>query len=1337
MFKYVDGVLKIYKTELPSMEVNIMEDLQQSYRTYIEKTIYEDMKFLEAELQPYAGMDGLTLSVKVGDLQSHTYMKTQTKSGKYYYPVIGTFMLHGTPVGADWEILRIPYMDDYGKINVDGKNKVVTTILRSAEDISYNLKSNTFNIAMPHANMRIIGSNKWIKLIHGKSRIPITDVIQALMFRAGDKTPLSEIFCNTVLINALKINPDVIQELKSADVAVSSDVMDKLLGVQYKLGNTRNALNETLTLDRAVGQVLSRPILSYEAGTLITESMVSEFKANRINVVYVQNLMIPDGYYLSEKAPLVFTTIPKGMKNCNLLRLKVPQYSDKMFIPEDVNIESDPIIISNNEELTYDQVEFLINGGYTHLNVHAGSSTKVLKFSFEREIVGNYTARLYELTTDIPNDRQADEWVYYYNNPNLERRDMDNITCHDLIAIVSIMGQILLTGQSPLLDRDTSFLKKVLMINEIFSETLCSTIKAFVKRYSGTLVKKIVDPSSTNPFWSLTAKWISKMNEERYLASVDTINLAAEVSQVCHIVTPVAASAEVTDEQRHLAIPFFGRICPYETPAGKKLGIVNTKAVGAKTKDGLLTVPYRKVLATNTGIRISDKITWLTVKDELGYKFGDILSLKKDSNGNYINNTVLARVPNPNVSDEPFIFKNIKAFDLVGGYVAAWPEQFLSPTAMLIPFACSDNVVRISYGLSQLRQSVYLYNSQESLVRTSMYEKIFSYSDSLKYTAPCEGTVVYVDNMRAEIKDLTGGVQTVYMQGHGHSGRLDTTMDVLIKQGDYVNEGQLIAEGHKYPQTFVVRAPYDGTIIAIGDNKITIQRKRSSGSFVNLEDCDDIAISNARIMGQSAVLLNIHVSVGDVVRKNQILADTCASRNGLYTPSRHPLVAYFSNGYNYEDGICTTERASVNYTSIIAHTIKERVSKRHYGFIRANNISGYRYCGPGDKIEDIQIRANAQSDEGYNRTVRASDKEHGIPFEVNTLEDTPTSRTYSYHLLGFNKLKEGDKMSGRHGNKGVVSKVLKDSLAPLLSNGKIVEFILAPLGVPSRMNMGQIWECHLTLAAEVLQRPMESDPYNGAPPEDVEYLLRYAWTLANTVAIGDNVTKTYNKAIFDSVASAFDQLPKQFHEDVWDNIENVIDWRGAFNPDGTADVFDPETGDYLEEPPVIGFPDFEKLMQEADEKVNVRSGPLEEQYARTTSQPQKGATSAKGQRQGEMELVALAAIGAASFLDEVINEKSDNQGRRTRKHIKQLGFEDTVNDESCYSRSVENLMYLLEACGVKVDAPTDVVDVGVNASRNKYATDLNKLVTEQFPTTKGSKANKQVDSFDSFLNMED
>jgi DNA-directed RNA polymerase subunit beta len=339
-------------------------------------------------------------------------------------------------------------------------------------------------------------------------------------------------------------------------------------------------------------------------------------------------------------------------------------------------------------------------------------------------------------------------------------------------------------------------------------------------------------------------------------------------------------------------------------------------------------------------------------------------------------------------------------------------------------------------------------------------------------------------------------------------------------------------------------------------------------------------------------------------------------------------------------------------------------------------------------------------------------------------------------VLGFNKLKAGDKMSGRHGNKGVVSKVLPDSKAPQLMNGRTVEIILNPCGVPSRMNVGQINDTHLGLVAEVLNVYIESDAFNGATTEDIKYLMRYTWTLANTPQIGDNITHIYNKSVFDQVCNAFDKLPKAFHEDVWNNIENIIDWRDVFDPDGSATLYDPETDTFFDGKCTIGFPMYNKLMQEADEKINSRAGMLEEDYARTSSQPQKGASSAKGQRMAEMELMALAAMGCSNFIDEILNEKSDNTGRRTNAHLKQLGLDERVEDDSCYSRSVENLIYLLEGCGVKVDLPKEIVDVSYATSKRKYSLDLQKVVKEQLKFEGTAKTNI-TDTATSFYNIED
>ena len=1342
MFKFDKDkkLLKICKVDVPDLGINIMGDLQQSYRMYLEKTIYEDMEYLNELLHTYQDMIDLELKVTVKGLECQTYAKTQTQQGKYYYPVIGTFYLHGNPVGRDMELLRIPFMDDYGKINVDGSSKVVVSVQRASEDISYNLKNNMFNIAMPYANVRIYAGKKSVKMSYGKYRFPIEEIISAMLYEAGDSSKVIDIFRNTYLLNSMKLSEKTLNMWVYNQFNTRTDLLKKLKSVQYKLGKTREALNTTLSLDRAVGEVLSRDTLTYKEGDLITQSMVKDFKRNRIPTVYVQNKEVIAGYTLAIQAPILVTEVPAGTKNCTLLRKRIPQFANEAIIPEDVVLGRDNmIVIDNASPLTKEVAEFLLIIGYKELDVYPGNSKTAIKYSFEREICSNYTARLGELTTQIPDGRSADEWVYYYNNPTLERTNMEHLTVHDLIAIVSIIGQIMLTGVSPLLNRDNSFLKKTLLINEIFSETLRKTMQKFVQTYHATIQSNGTNSTGNNPFYSLTNKWISFMNKERFLAPADTINLAAEVSQACHVTTLMPSSAEVVDEMRHLAMPFYGRICPYETPAGKKLGLVNTKAIGARMKDNMLMAPYRKVIATANGIRISDNITWLSVKDELGSKFGDILSLKTDGAGNYLNTPVLARIPNPDVSDEPFIFATINAFELAGGYVSAYPEQFLSPTAMLIPFACSDDPVRVSYGLSQIRQAIYLPNSQRPYVRTSMYEDIFSYSETNKYIAPCTGTVTMINNMRAEIVDTGGNIHTVYMQGFGHQGHVDVTMEIHVTVGAKVREGQCIAEAHKYPQPFVVRAPYSGTVISISDSMIQIAKSNVNvNSFVDLENVDGIAINNGRIMGQSAIFLNLHVSVGDYVEKGQILADTCMSRGGVYSPARNPLVAYIMVGYNYEDGICATQKAATDYTSLIAHSIDKKINKKHYRYARAASLNGFDYCGPSDVVGTIKLKDNIDDNDSHNTKVRATLKANGIPYEVKTLEDDMLSRTYRYHLLGFNRLQAGDKMAGRHGNKGVVSMVLPDSKAPQLMNGRTIEFMLNPCGVPSRMNLGQIDDCHLGLVVNILGVEIDSPPFNGASMEEIEYLLRYAWTLAHTEAIGDNVTKTYNKGLFDSVARSFSELPNEFHELVWENIENIIDWRGAFNPDGTATVYDPETDTFYENPICIGYPTFFKLMQEADEKLNVRAGLLEEQYARTTSQPQKGDYSAKGQRMAEMELMALAAMGSASFIDEIINEKSDNTGKQVNVHLKQLGINNRVNSSSCTARAVENLLYLLEGVGVKTEVPLDIADTSYHASKEKYKLDVRSIVQHAFGSiTDTQERVTNTDTVDSFSDVMD
>lgn len=1350
-FSFNGDTLRIRKVDIDEsiLDINIMEDLQQSYKKYVMETVYDDFKFFEEELRTYKGFSDLTVKAEVGKLEQVEYNRTQVKQGTMYYPVNVSFYKSGYLISKLPSMLRIPYMDDYGKLNIDGKSKVLISVLRSAEDISYNMKENLFNISMPYANVRILASSKNMKMCYGKSRVNLGNIAIAMLHDAGDKKPLSEYIVNTLAVNALKINPDVVAKSMSDSMHKSTDLLEKLQSNQYKLGATREALNDALSIDRAEGFILSRDLLSYPAGTPITKAMISEFKRNRINDIYVKSFDVPDGYYLAGSIPKIILNIPKGTTNCSLLRKKFPQYASQNTIPVDINLDANTAIyIPTERPLRREEIELMVNVGVLNIKVCASKTASPITISFEREIIGNYTARLRDLTSDIPAGRYADEWVYYFNNPNLDACNPENLTAHDIVAIISTIGNILLTGKSTLLDRDTSFLKKVLMVNEIFSESLRKAMKEMLIKYHNRLDDYIKNQDAiyNSPLSFLTKNWIKIMVKEKFIAQVDTVNLAAEVSQVNHVNTEVMDASSVKDEQRHLAMPFYGRICPYETPAGKKLGIVNTKTIGAKVVNGLMKAPYHKVKLNSNGVSISKAITWLSVKDELGYKFGDILSLKfedkRNAQGELVvkNTVILAKVPNPVASDEPFIFRNIKAWDLAsgkGGYVSVYPEQFLSPTAALIPFASCDNPVRISYGLSQIRQSVYLHNSTVPLVTTPMYQRIFNYSGVVRYSAQCNGIVTFIDESKAIIKDDENNENVVYIESKDVIGSKNTVLNLLAKVGDRVQVGSLLAEAYKYPQAFVTRAPFKCRVTNVTTESITISKSLSNSGFINLEDTMSIPINNNRIMGQSAIFTNVRVSVGDIVEKDAILADTCISRGGIYSPSRQPLIAYVSNGYNYEDGVCATEQASINYTSMIVHGKEHVVSKRIYPKINSSLTQGFSYCGPNSPIATISMSKGVNS-VAREVEVMATRKENGIPFETAIIEENNFSRTYKYYMLGFNKLQAGDKMSGRHGNKGVVSKVLPDSQAFQLMNGLTVEFVLNPCGIPSRMNLGQILDAHAGLIATVLGIRIDVNSFNDASNEDLSLLMHYAYDLANTESIGP-VKGPYNRAAFFAVCHKpeYSELPEALHNFVWNNVANIVDWRGTFDEKGEAELYDPITGTMLEGRATIGYPTFFKLMQEADEKINARSGPLDEQYARTSSQPQKAFDSAKGQRMGEMELMAYAAYGCAGIIDEDINEKSDNSGRRINKHLEQLGLEPMLDKESCTARSVETLIYMLEALGVKLDL-TDVpandfiADVSSKASNSKETVNLQQAVRQSFSPKTAVTVKNEISGFDDF-----
>ena len=1229
MFEYdaEKNLLTIQKVKNIDVDLDLLRDQKESYQRYVTKTVYEDMDFLLEEIKKKKGIQDLTITTVVKPLFQGRFKRDVKKLGNSYYPVEIT-LKHGIRTAGPFVALKIPYLDDFCKLNIDGRRKVIINEQRPAEDISYDSKKKVLNITVPSANISIFVTPKGIKVKYmGNKKCDMDLLVRASLYENGIKltdecgveVSLPQYFSNDYLLSTIQSNPYFNDELNASNITKTS-ILQNFASDQYVLGETRDALNSFLNIDACLMETLSRPAGGYKVGTKITQSIMMDLKRKRVNEVYVEAMPHIDGMYLYNEKPLAYNHFPAGTKNCKILAERFPQYKHLAYLKEDITLDPmDPIFIEDGARLTKDDIEFLYIMGEKQITCRRTKSGEGVTYRFEREIVGNCTARLSDLVDVIPDDRRADEWVYYYNNPTLEPVDDTHLTPHDLLAIMSLLARIYTTGDNPLLNRDTSYLKKVNMINETFSENFRKTVPSYITTYSRAIDTMLVGQNTKNPFFMLTRMWIRNMQGARLLAEADTVNVAAEVTQVSHVSTVVESSNSVAEEMRHLAIPFYGRLCPYETPAGKKLGLVNTKAIGAHVQGNKLVTPYRRVKKTSAGITISNKVEYLSVKDEMHYKIGDILSLKQDGNGKYLNTKVIARIPNPELNGDKVIFGEVNSFEL--DYVNAHTEQHLSPTAALMPFACSNDAVRVSFGLNMLRQCIYIQHSEVPVVKTFMYDDIFRYSN-----------------------------------------------------------------------TFLIKAKKSGMVVSIEANSMLL--------LYDDGEEEEVDVPETRITNDSVTFLNYRVAEGERFSTGEILVDSCVSREGCFTPARNVLLAYISTGWNYEDAIEASEAASAKYVSIANNSVERLLPRSAKTSVTIGSANKFRYIDEGEVITNLSTLDNNDKDRQRKEPIRAI-HESGIFYDTDKLIEDNGDITYRCYLLGFNKLQRGDKMAGRHGNKGVVSRVTPNSHMPVLANGRHIELIVNPCGVPSRMNMGQIYEGHLGLAAYVLGIKTESDPFNGASAQDIKLLMNYAYDMANSKDSADAVRLQKN----------YPMLQDSLHKRVISNLANIWDWAGCFTPWGDAKLWDPVTETYFENEVTIGYSYFLKLVHEADHKLHVRAGMLEEQYNQVNKQPPKGARKGGGQRMGEMELCAVAAYGAQAFLHEIMNEKSDNAGARANIHLKALGYDVRVNDEYCVPRAVEALLYKLEAVGVHTEIDTnELPDFGLKNSMSKFTYDVRTII---------------------------
>ena len=703
-------------------------------------------------------------------------------------------------------------------------------------------------------------------------------------------------------------------------------------------------------------------------------------------------------------------------------------------------------------------------------------------------------------------------------------------------------------------------------------------------------------------------------------------------------------------EVRDVHYSHYGRMCPVETPEGPNIGLINSLASYARINEyGFIEAPYRKINHDDpTNPVVTDEVVYMTADEEDNYHVAQA-NEQLDKEGHFVRKNVSGRYREETQEYERRMFD----------YMDVSPKMVFSVATALIPFLQNDDANRALMGSNMQRQAVPLLFTEAPVVGTGMEEK------------------AAVDSGVCVVAEESGTVER------------STSTEITVRQDD----GKL----KKYKLT-------------------KFQRSNQSNCY------------NQRPI----------VFKGDRVEKGEVIADGPSTSNGELGLGKNPLIGFMTwEGYNYEDAVLLSERLVQNdvYTSVhieeyeaeardtklgpeeitrdipgvgddALKNLDERGIIRVGAEVRAGDILVGKVTPKGETeltAEERLLRAifGEKAREVRDTSLKVPHGEYGIVVDAKVFtreggdEMSPgVNQSVRIYIAQKRKISVGDKMAGRHGNKGVVSRVLPVEDMPFLPNGRPLDIVLNPLGVPSRMNIGQVLEIHLSLAAKALGFNIATPVFDGANEIDIMDTL----DLAN-----DYVNLSWEE--FE--AKHKEELLPEVLQYLSDNREHRKLWKGVpISRDGKVRLRDGRTGEYFDSPVTIGHMHYLKLHHLVDDKIHARStGP----YSLVTQQPLGGKAQFGGQRFGEMEVWALEAYGASYTLQEILTVKSDDVIGRVKTYEAIIKGENIP--EPGIPESFKVLLKELQSLGLDVRVlRDDNTEVEIMETSDMGETDFRSLI---------------------------
>ena len=645
-------------------------------------------------------------------------------------------------------------------------------------------------------------------------------------------------------------------------------------------------------------------------------------------------------------------------------------------------------------------------------------------------------------------------------------------------------------------------------------------------------------------------------------------------------------------EVRDVHYTHYGRMCPIETPEGPNIGLINSLASYARINEyGFIESPYRVVDKSDPKDPVvTDRVVYLAADEEDNYRVAQA-NEPIDSEGHFVNDSVSGRYRE---LTSAFPKASIDMMDVS-------PKMVFSVATSMIPFLQNDDANRALMGSNMQRQAVPLLVTEPAVVDTGMSAKAAVDSGAC-VVAENSGEVLVSASNRIVIKRDKDGVLDEYklMKFVRSNPSNCYNQKPIVSSHEHVEKGDIIADG---PSTSAGE-------IALGKNPLI--------GFMTWEGYNY----------EDAVLLSERLVQQDVYTSVHIEEYECEARDTKLGPEE-----------------ITSDVPGVGEEAL--KNLDERGIIRIGAEVRAGDILVGKVTPKGETeltAEERLLRAifGEKAREVRDTSLKVPHGAYGTVINTmvftreNSDELAPgVSESVRIYIAQKRKIGVGDKMAGRHGNKGVVSRVLPVEDMPYLPNGRPLDIVLNPLGVPSRMNIGQVLELHLSLAAKALGLDVSTPIFDGADENDIQQTLILANDYVNES--WEDFSKKHKEELDPAV---YDYLGK--------HLEHREEWKGVtISVDGKVQLRDGRTGEMFDGPTAIGFMHYLKLHHLVDDKIHARStGP----YSLVTQQPLGGKAQFGGQRFGEMEVWALEAYGAAYTLQEILTMKSDDVAGRVKTY---------------------------------------------------------------------------------------